>query len=55
MFSFVNEIKKIILSLILAYILTSIWKIITKVPKDFEENLNDALKTKDKKLILKAL
>ena len=53
-FSFVNEIKKIMLSLLFGFILCLIFEKLSKIPEEVENNLNDELRQKDKKKILKA-
>jgi hypothetical protein len=50
-----NEQKKIILSLIFAFIIQWIICYFTKIPEEISKNLNLALKTKDKKLIKRKL
>jgi len=51
-FSFVNEIKKILLSMLFSFIIIMIFEMLIKIPEKLEEDLNDVLKTKDKSDIL---
>jgi len=50
----VNEIKKIMLSLLFGFILCLIFEKLSKIPEEVENNLNDELRQKDKKKILEA-
>ena len=49
-----NEIKKIMLSIVIAFIISLIFERISKIPEEVEEGLNKELREKDKPKILKA-
>jgi len=53
-YSFVNEIKKILLSMLFSFIIMLIFEMLSKIPEETEDALNEELTTKDKIKILEA-
>lgn len=51
LYTFINEQKKILLTLLFAFIFELVMGYVTKIPSSIEDDFNEDLKTKDKKLI----